>query len=70
MDGHKADLFVLDLSFLGWCILNIFTLGIGSLWLNPYMNASRAAFYRTLQPKVSYQPEQPEILGDTTPFAE
>lgn len=53
MDGHKADLFVLDLSFLGWCILNIFTLGIGSLWLNPYMNASRAAFYRTLQPKTA-----------------
>ena len=51
MDGHKADLFVLDLSFLGWALLNIFTLGIGSLWLNPYINAAYAAFYRTLQPK-------------------
>ena len=48
MDGHKADLFFLELSFIGWGILNIFTLGIGSFWLNPYMNAARAAFYRNL----------------------
>ena len=46
MDGHKFELFCLELSFLGWSILNIFTLGIGSLWLNPYMNAAYAAFYR------------------------
>lgn len=48
MDGHKWDLFVLDLSFIGWGLLNILTLGIGSFWLNPYMNAAHAAFYRHL----------------------
>lgn len=48
MDGHKADLFFLDLSFIGWGILNVFTLGIGSLWLVPYINASYAAFYRSI----------------------
>ena len=48
MDGHKWDLFVLDLSFIGWGLLNILTLGIGSFWLNPYKNASYAAFYRHL----------------------
>jgi len=48
MDGHKAELFFLDLSFLGWMLLNVFTLGIGSFWLNPYMNAARAAFYRRI----------------------
>lgn len=48
MEGHKADLFMLDLSFIGWGILNIFTLGIGSFWLNPYTNAAHAAFYRNL----------------------
>lgn len=49
MDGHKLDLFCLDLSFIGWSLLNIFTLGIGSLWLNPYMNAARAAFFRSFR---------------------
>ncbi len=48
MDGHKAELFFLDLSFIGWSILNVLTLGIGSFWLNPYRNASHAAFYRNL----------------------
>ncbi len=48
MDGHKAELFFLELSFIGWMLLNILTLGIGSLWLNPYMNAAIAAFYRRI----------------------
>ena len=48
MDGHKGELFLLRLSFIGWMILNIFTLGIGSLWLTPYIQATEAAFYREL----------------------
>lgn len=48
MQGHKMELFLLELSFIGWDILNIFTLGIGSFWLNPYKNAAVAAFYREL----------------------
>ena len=67
MNGHKAELFVLDLSFLGWCILNVFTLGIGSLWLNPYMNAAHAAFYRSLQPRGFCQPENEDYTGTLAP---
>ena len=48
MNGHKGELFWLDLTFIGWSLLCAFTLGIGNLFLNPYMNASRAAFYRDL----------------------
>lgn len=48
MYGHKAELFFLDLSFIGWVLLSVLTLGIGSFWLNPYMNAAHAAFYRNL----------------------
>ena len=48
MYGHKAELFFLDLSFIGWVVLSLLTLGIGSFWLNPYMNAAHAAFYRNL----------------------
>ena len=49
MDGHKFELFCLELSFLGWSILTVFTLGIGSLWLNPYINMAFAVFYRNIQ---------------------
>lgn len=49
MDGHKWDLFCLNWSFLGWVLLSILTLGIGDLWLNPYMNAAHAAFYRSIR---------------------
>jgi len=48
MDGHKGELFWLRLTFIGWGILCVFTLGIGSLFLNPYVNAAEAAFYRQL----------------------
>ena len=48
MDGHKMDLFILGLTFLGWEILACLTMGIGFLFLNPYMNAAYAAFYRNI----------------------
>lgn len=48
MDGHKGELFVLGLSFFGWNLLCVFTLGIASLWVTPYINAAYAAFYRKL----------------------
>ena len=48
MEGNKWRLFCLHFSFIGWSILCAFTLGIGSLWLNPYQNAATAAFYREI----------------------
>ena len=48
MDGHKMDLFILGLSFIGWSLLACLTMGIGFLFLNPYMNAAYAAFYRSI----------------------
>ena len=54
MDGHKADLFFLDLSFIGWDILAALTLNLGNIPLNPYRNAARAAFYRQLQVENRY----------------
>lgn len=48
MDGNKGSLFVLHLSFIGWAILCTFSLGIGYLWLNPYMQSSEAAFFLEL----------------------
>ena len=49
MKGHKFDLFWLWLSFIGWGILCIFTLGIGLLWLAPYMQTAEASFYEDVK---------------------
>lgn len=49
MDGHKGDLFILDLSFIGWNLLAAMTMNLGNIALNPYKNAAYAAFYRQLQ---------------------
>ena len=49
MDGHKLELFLLDLSFIGWAILSILTCCIGFLWLVPYMNMARVNFYEDLK---------------------
>ena len=48
MEGHKMELFILGLTFIGWEILACLTMGIGFLFLNPYMNAVYAAFYRSI----------------------
>ena len=48
MMGNKWRLFCLDVSFLGWYIVGILTLGIGFFWITPYVEASRAAFYREI----------------------
>ena len=49
MKGHKFDLFWLYLSFIGWGILCIPTLGIGTFWLIPYMQTAQASFYEDVK---------------------
>jgi uncharacterized membrane protein len=48
MYGHKWKYFYLALRFVGWGLLCILTLGIGFLWLGPYMSVSFAKFYDDL----------------------
>jgi uncharacterized membrane protein len=50
MRGNKWRLFCLDLSFIGWVLLSILTLGILMLWVSPVQQASHAAFYESLKP--------------------
>ncbi len=66
MDGHKWELFCLGFSFIGWNLLTVLTLGIGTFFLNPYMNAAYAAFYREkISPKVTV-----EVLTEEIPQLE
>ena len=49
MKGHKWELFLLILSFFGWMLLSVFTLGIGMLWLAPYMQMTITKCYEQLR---------------------
>ena len=46
--GHKWDLFVLDLSFIGWILLGCISLGIGFLWIIPYITMTQINAYHAL----------------------
>lgn len=49
MNGYKWKFFCLGLRFIGWVILCILTLGIGYLFLIPYVNVCYAKFYEDLK---------------------
>ena len=54
MKGHKAELFLLDLSFLGWIIVGALCFGVGTLWVDAYITAAHASFSEDLraQPQI------------------
>ncbi|MGL5347989.1 MAG: DUF975 family protein [Peptostreptococcaceae bacterium] len=49
MKGHKMELFVLGLSFIGWLIVCVLTFGIGYLWYTPYYQMTMANFYLNIK---------------------
>ncbi len=49
-NGHKMDLFVLDLSFIGWILLGLITCGIAFIWVIPYIDTTYANVYNSLKP--------------------
>ncbi len=49
--GEKFDIFVLDLSFIGWYLLGALALGIGVLFVQPYYDATNAELYFKLKEK-------------------
>ena len=51
MKGNKWRLFKLEFSFIGWFVLCVLTLGIGTFFLIPYLNATNAEFYVELKNK-------------------
>ena len=57
MRGYKGAYFVLQLSFIGWYFVCLFTFGLGYLWLLPYQNCTNANFYAwvTAQKSAGYE---------------
>lgn len=49
-EGHKMELFVLSLSFIGWGLLCGITFGIAAIWVIPYMQATFTNAYYSLKP--------------------
>ena len=49
MDGHKMDLFLIQLGFMGLGLLSILLLGIPFLWLMPYYQVVYAKFYEEIK---------------------
>lgn len=49
MEGHKWEYFCLCISFIGWFLLGILTIGIGFLWITPYVSKTLALFYEDLK---------------------
>ena len=46
--GRLKELFLFELSFVGWHLLGVLTMGIGYIWIRPYISASIANHYREL----------------------
>ena len=68
-NGHKMDLFVLGLSFIGWFLLGAITLGIAYIWIVPYMSATFANAYNSLKPVVAEEAVEVESV-DAIPVEE
>lgn len=49
MDGHKFDLFVLQLSFFWWYLLGAITFGIAYVYVVPYFEATMTNFYNEIK---------------------
>lgn len=67
--GFKWQLFVLDLSFIGWNILVGLTLGILDIWVAPYRAQANIAFFQEIKKikGVGFFPPQPEDDGQFRP---
>lgn len=53
--GYKGDLFLLDLSYWGWYILGLFTLGILWLWIRPRHQVAKTLMFEEIY--LQYYPE-------------
>ena len=67
--GFKWQLFVLDLSFIGWALLASLTLGILNIWLLPYIAQSNIAFFQEIKKAkgIGFFPPRPEDDGQFHP---
>ena len=69
MNGNKWETFKLDLSFTGWHILQMLTLGLAGLWVNAYTKATEAELYYVLRTNyIKDKKDGFELLNDIKLF--
>ncbi|MBS7576147.1 MULTISPECIES: DUF975 family protein [unclassified Enterococcus] len=49
MKGEKMNLFILEISFILWILLVLFTFGLASVWVTPYLEMTHIAFYNDIK---------------------
>lgn len=54
--GIKMDLFVLDLSFIGWLLLSAITMSLLDMWLTPYITLCDLAYFEEAQKRLGRSP--------------
>jgi len=66
MDGYKWESFKLDMSFLGWNVLGLASLGVlGIFYVNPYQTATMTQFYFAVrEAAIKNKIENYELLND------
>ena len=69
--GYKLDLFVLDVTFLGWSLLCALTAGILTIWVAPYVQQTNLAYFDAIKAEkgIGSLPGEESAEDDTTPVA-
>lgn len=61
--GHKMSMFILDLSFFGWLLLGVITLGISDIcFTTPYIYATEAELYDALKQPFTRSTSQADVF--------
>lgn len=61
MSGRKWRLFCLHASYIGWFFVGALTLGVGFLWVGPYLCAGQAAFYMDASGQLPPLPQEGDV---------
>lgn len=62
MKGNKGRYIYISLSFFGWLILSVLSMGIALFWIEPYMSATTACFYGDVLNQFNTDPEEAEAF--------
>ena len=67
-EGHKMELFILGLTFIGWIFVVAITFGIAAIWVGPYIQTTFANAYNSLKP-VKYDEQNNFDYNEESPFS-
>lgn len=66
MKGNKGRYVYISLSFIGWILLSLFTLGIALFWIEPYMNMTITYFYADILNQLSVAQDHMDTSDNNT----